>query len=90
MVTICSGLPSSLFFGNKELRKEPCIISASSERNEAKDNWIAMVVLKLGVTDISTHTRTCENNKSRVCHQGTQLVRSPEMRTLNLHKHPEA
>jgi hypothetical protein len=90
MVTICSGLPSSLLFGNKELRKEPCILSVSSERNEAKDNWTAAVALKLRVTDISTHNRSSENNNPRVCHQGTQFIRSPEMGSLYLHKYPDA
>lgn len=58
MVTICSGPPSSLFFGNKELRKGPCIIAASSEGTEAEDNWRAGWVLKLRVTDIPAHPPT--------------------------------
>lgn len=55
MVTICSGPPSSLFFSNKALQKDPCIILVPSEATEAKDNWTAAVALKLGNID-NPHT----------------------------------
>lgn len=63
MVTICSGPSSSLFFSNKALHKETCIILVPSEVTEAKDNWTIAMALKFGDID---YPHTTEPGKMTV------------------------